>query len=98
MKKLLIFILVLSLALLSSCDITDADKSYECKWHNDLDFNGLCDACSGNMGDGTDGAGTGSSPSGTDTAGGSCSAHKDNDDNGVCDVCTVSLSALIFMR
>ena len=85
MKKLLVFILVLSLALLSACSSTDADNSYVCRWHNDLDFNGLCDTCGGNMEDGTNG-GTDNSVSGSP-----CAAHTDSDDNGVCDGCRCSL-------
>ena len=80
MKKLLILLLILSLALLSSCDI-GGDKSYVCEQHEDADANGLCDTCGG--------------PVSTGTGGESCAEHKDDDDNGKCDTCSVSVLVYI---
>lgn len=100
MKKLLALILILSLAMLSACDITESIKSYECRSHNDLDFNGFCDTCGGNMGvtnggtnGGTSGGTNGGTSGGTNggTSANSCSSHTDSDDNGVCDSCASSV-------
>ena len=80
MKKILTFILVLTLALaltvaFVACDKEETVESEEtqCPAHVDADDNGKCDLCSADFEDGVE-----------------CASHRDADDDGKCDTCSAN--------
>ena len=80
MKKILTFILVLTLVValaitFIACDKEEPAESEEtqCPAHVDADDNGKCDLCSADFEDGVE-----------------CASHRDADDDGKCDICAAN--------